>query len=131
MRNVHVYDTKLKDVYDHRSEIKISNNGKKKLITKLSTLVKSPEAKKMLNIIIEDIGNPLGPNFDTANKIDCTDVLCSILIRKMSRVILNLLEEQLKDNYNLGRCPQGRSTRLLQIYQVCKNIPIVRVEKKK
>lgn len=53
--------------------------------------------------------------FDPSNKMTPSDILATILTRRMTIDILGLLEEQLSDIALLGQCPQGRSTRLIQI----------------
>lgn len=61
-------------------------------------------------------------NFDQKNNVYADDVLveiCSKLIKLKNedRVdILKLLIEQMNDMYILGQCPQGRTTRLFQLY---------------
>lgn len=119
--NVHVYDTHLSSVYDHKSEEKISRADKNQLFTDLNTKLSRPAAKQMVDIISNDMKNAddtgrQSLNYDPSNNINCTDVLASILIKSNNTDLISLLDEQLEDMYNLGRCPQGRSTRLLQLY---------------
>ena len=59
-------------------------------------------------------------NFDPVNNIYADDLLVEIC-KKISNSsethdILVNIAEQLGDMYNLGQCPQGRTTRLYQLY---------------
>ena len=63
------------------------------------------------------------PNFDPRNNIYADDILAEICVMLVEMnendrndVLKNILE-QMSDMYLLGRCPQGRSTRLIQIYK--------------
>lgn len=79
---------------------------------------------EMLKIIREDLYHNRKDNYDESNKIDATDILANILIKKKNERsdLYNLLEEQLIDMYILGPCPQGRVGRLYQLYLIFKNI---------
>ena len=57
-------------------------------------------------------------DFDNANGFNTSDVFATLLSRKLTADIVGLLEEQLVDMLMLGPCPQGRSTRLLQILEL-------------
>lgn len=63
-------------------------------------------------------------NIDTANNIDARQLFITVLDKIMQikdeqdkHFFFCLLEEQLTDMKNLGPCPQGRTTRLLQLLQ--------------
>lgn len=73
-----------------------------------------------LILVVENAQKP--SNFDPANKIYSDDILVEICKKmanasaeKQHDTLVNIAE-QLSDMYNLGQCPQGRSTRLIQIY---------------
>ena len=80
------------------------------LIPKLSR----PFAIHMLQKIGQALIMNNGDNRDDTNNVDATDLLANILSKDYENA-LELLDEQLEDMYNLGQCPQGRTTRLLQI----------------
>lgn len=75
-----------------------------------------------LKLVIEN--SQKTPNFDPVNKIFADDILaeiCKILvdsddIELRNHVVKNVLE-QMSDMYKLGRCSQGKSTRLIQLYK--------------
>ena len=81
---------------------------------------------KPIQLFIDGIKD--NSNYDDSNKINALDLLVDIIQIGHSKKLLNfdeynegllpLLVEQLFDFVNLGRCPQGRSTRLLQIYSL-------------
>lgn len=73
-----------------------------------------------LILVVENTQKP--SNFDPANKIYSDDILAEICKKminasaeKQHDTLVNIAE-QLSDMYNLGQCPQGRSTRLYQLY---------------
>ena len=117
-RNVHIYDGHLKGIYT--DEHKYSNSEKRELIESFAKILSKQPALKMLALILKDINN--GSNYDSSNDIDASDVLATILTHKvMTKDIVKLLEEQLVDTFSLGQCPQGRSTRMIQIYNIIKD----------
>ena len=108
-RDVHVYDGKI-PASSNPALVSIPAEEKSKLFSKLKTLLIHPLAKVMVDRIqAEDSG------IDPANNVRPSDILSSILTRRMSVDIFLLLEEQLADNFLLGQCMQGRTTRLIQI----------------
>lgn len=119
MINVHVFDTHLTKLYDSKSETHHDLQTKVKLFSTVRNQLKRERAKHMLDVIMNDMKHNTGTstkNYDPSNKVNCTDVLAAILTKKDNSFIIPLLDEQLEDMYNLGQCPQGRSTRLLQLY---------------
>lgn len=118
--NVHVFDTHLTDIYDSKQETSRDNTTKMELFSNVKKQLKRPKAKQMLDVIVNDMrhhsGNTTTPNYDPSNKVNCTDILAAILSRDDHLFVIPLLDEQLEDMYNLGQCPQGRSTRLIQLY---------------
>lgn len=73
-----------------------------------------------IHLVVSDTQN--SSNYDTINKIYADDILAHICLRlnnvdhKILESTLFLLIEQMSDMYLTGRCPQGRTTRLLQVY---------------
>lgn len=82
-------------------------------------------AKNMIKTIVRDIDTPA--NYDPINDNYADEIFANILYlintspsEKNSQIpdtINNLIVEQLNDMYT-GACPQGRSTRLFQIYNL-------------
>lgn len=119
-RNVHTYDGQLRGIFD--DENKYTDDEKRELFSAFAELLSNQSALKMIAMIIDGIGKEGGANYDPINKVDVSNILASILTRGvMSNDILVLLEEQLADNFNLGQCPQGRSTRMIQIYSIVRD----------
>jgi hypothetical protein len=118
-RNVHVYDGKLQGMYDE--QMKYSDGQKVTIFRSFCMILSNPVAIKCVNMIEQDING--SQNYDNSNKIDASNLLASVLtMRSMTKDILNIIEEQLVDIYNLGRCPQGRVTRLMQMYSLLKDL---------
>jgi hypothetical protein len=69
-----------------------------------------------LRLIINDIQKE--GNNDTANNIYADDILAQISIKLDIMKITEMTSEfeKMADMYMLGRCPQGRTTRLIQIH---------------
>jgi hypothetical protein len=120
--NVHIYDGKWK----HDIKTTASPDEKRILFRLLYADMESldvdPDSLKGLVTIIDDIG--LRANYDTENSVWAEDILVEILKKTIGsslenrRDILINISEQLADMYRLGSCPQGRSTRLYQLYLV-------------
>lgn len=139
-RDVHVYDGK----WSHDIKTEVSIQEKCELFNSLYQEIKTigngvdvSSALKGLVLVVENTQRP--SNFDPANNIYADDILVEIckmitidklvttkvgtsldesrpeLSEKMYDSLMNVAE-QLGDMYNLGQCPQGRSTRLIQIY---------------
>ena len=102
--------------------------SKEEKLVKMKNLIKSIQdsnALSMLKIIVFDLINESdekdkirNKNYDEYNKIDATDILANILSKDIGKEIYKLLEEQLSDMYLLGQCSQGRTTRLIQIWNI-------------
>ena len=119
-QNVHVYDGK----WSHNIKTITSLEDKCILFNKLHQDMKDlgddSTSIKGLILVVENAQKP--SNFDPSNNIYSDDILVEIC-KKMVSVsaekhhdILVNIAEQLSDMYNLGQCPQGRSTRLYQLY---------------
>lgn len=113
-QNVHIYDTQLRNIFSPKN---YSIEYKERLFEGLLTQLRNPHSKEMVRLIYQDMRQPNGgANYDPANNIDASELLADILSTNYTEV-LTYLEEQLQDNSMLGRCPQGRSTRLIQIWR--------------
>jgi hypothetical protein len=109
-RDVHVYDYSYKDL-----EYTPLVSNPREWIERLIPLMRNPVAIQGLHLILANI-NTLN-NFDTTNQKRAEDLLADIaysILEKKSE-LLELLEEQLADMYQLGQCAQGRVTRLWQL----------------
>ncbi len=111
--DVHQYDGKLTIRLDQN----FSKEEKLKQIGTFVPKIKSSVAGSTIYLIGNALITDSKDNYDDKNNIDASDILANILSRDYDK-ILNLLEEQLIDIYNLGQCPQGRTTRLWQILQL-------------
>lgn len=108
-RDVHCYDGKLTSPPDiHIRHFEMAE--KQELFKKLNFILSNPRASWMVSRMLSE-----HDMFDPSNKMTPSDILATILTRRMTIDILGLLEEQLADIALLGQCPQGRSTRLIQI----------------
>lgn len=117
MRDVHYYDSQWK----HNIITRFNINTKFKLFKwlylhsiKLNT---TENGIKGLELIINNTQK--FQNYDNANNVYADDILaeiCVIIIKTKNKLIIDLLLEQMNDMYNTGQCPQGRTTRLYQLY---------------
>lgn len=116
--NVHTFDGNLKGIFKPIREH--SREEKTDLFNKLLDRLNCGRSISMVKIIINDMYKPNnGENYQIENNIDCTDILADIVDKVLTKEymeMLPLLEEQLSDILNLGVCPSGRTTRLLQIW---------------
>ena len=116
MKNVHSYDGQLKNQYNPTKNY--TNDEKKKLYKDFKEEIKDPYAKDMIMTMISDFLK--GDKIDNMNEIDWSDLFADILSHKGLVDVKQMLEEQLRDMRMLGPCAQGRSTRLLQIWNARK-----------
>ena len=112
-RDVHEYDYSYKD---HNYTPLVSEN-QTEWIQRLIPKIKNPIASQAINLILANNGHL--NNFDTTNQKRAEDLLADIayVILTKDTDLLDLLEEQLADMYQLGQCAQGRVTRLWQLRQ--------------
>lgn len=110
MKNVHEYDGKLLIPELNKFDDNYKITQIKELLPKLTKI----NAVKMLQKIGQAIIIKSDENIDQENNVDASDILANILSKNYINII-NLLDEQLDDMFLLGQCPQGRTTRLLQI----------------
>lgn len=113
MIDVHQFDGKWK------KEIKSSFTPQEK-INLFSILKELTDCRRGLDLIIGSIQK--AANYEPMSCLYADDILAEILRKsrkldnKSRTKFFNLLSEQINDMYNLGRCPSGRVTRLIQIY---------------
>lgn len=119
--DVHIFDGH----WSHDIKTNISMDDKCKLFNSLyrdmTNLHVDSNSLKGLFLVVENTQKE--SNYDPINKIYSDDILaeiCQKIVYMSSDVekhdtIMNI-SEQLSDMYLLGQCPQGRSTRLIQIY---------------
>jgi hypothetical protein len=119
--NVHVFDGKWTEPFQqsgHAHELPAET------LQTLRAHLRNPAAQAMLVLIEQDAHG--GQNVDSANNVNALDVLLDICVMWERQrdsdtagweTTLLLLDEQLGDNYELGRCPQGRTTRLIQVWR--------------
>lgn len=110
-RDVHVYDGKLSQ--PSIQIFKFSNLDKQTMSSKIVSILNDQRAKIMATKLLSETNN-----FDGANNFNTSDIFATVLSRRMTIDILQLLEEQLVDILMLGQCPQGRTTRMLQILEL-------------
>jgi hypothetical protein len=131
--DVHTFDEKLTDPFPskHSKEEKLMIFNK--VLHIFHNMKLSFQSCQGLKLIIDDIGTPA--NYDDKNKLYVDDILmeiCELLTKNFENQVnddikdifnfLGLLAEQLSDMYTLGRCSQGRSTRLYQLYKSLKDL---------
>ena len=115
--NVHEFDTQLKYIPKNI----FTNEQKKEMFKKFKSEMIDLNVEQNcisgLDLIISGLDD--GSNYDDKNKCDASDILTDILSNEYSELFF-LISEQIADMYFLGRCPQGRTTRLLQIWNMLK-----------
>jgi hypothetical protein len=114
-RDVHTYDGQLKGMFFRESTW--SDAQKVTIFNCFKRQISNPNAISCIEMITNDLQS--GRNFDVSNQIDASDVLVHILkLSVLTDDMISILEEQLADCNNLGQCPQGRVTRLIQVYNI-------------
>ena len=83
--------------------------------TLLPKLTKT-SALKIIQTITNTIIQDSNENFDDINNVDASDILANILAKSYDS-LLDIIEEQLEDIWELGQCPQGRTIRFIQMYR--------------
>ena len=113
--NVHEFDAQLK----YTPQNKFTKEEKKEMFQKFKSEIVDLDVKKncVLGLELIILGLEDNSNYDDKNKCDASDILADILNKDYSELVF-LICEQMSDMYILGRCPQGRTTRLLQIYNL-------------
>jgi hypothetical protein len=114
-RNVHIYDGQLKGMFFRESTW--SDAQKVTIFNYFKKQISNTDAIACVEMITNDLQS--GRNFDVSNQIDASDVLVHILkLSVLTDDMISILEEQLADCNKLGQCPQGRVTRLIQVYNI-------------
>jgi len=112
--NVHQYDGKLRDDY-----IKLRTIDDKYLKTDIAFSQCLDEMEKFNSHIISKIRLTPNDNYDSINDIDFSE-LCP-RVWKFNRLLEEsdnrVFFEQI-DDMKTGLCPQGRTTRMFQIYNI-------------
>ena len=111
--DVHTFDGKLNGIF--KSSRTYQNDEKKIEFLKLINCLNNQSAIDTVNIMIKDMFSEKGNNFQAENNIDSSDVLFELIKISDNQNVLSALNEQLSDIKNLGICPSGRVTRLLQL----------------
>ena len=113
--NVHKFDTLLK----YNQQNTFTKEQKEEIFKKFKSDILDLNVNQNciygLELIISGLNN--NTNYDDKNNCDASDILADILTHDYIDLI-SLICEQLSDMYLLGKCPQGRTTRLLQIWNM-------------
>ena len=112
--NVHTYDGKLRDIFTQNKSY--TTEEKKDAFSSLVKLLTNPSAISTVQVMIRDLDQVGGANFQLENNVDSSDVLMELVKWVNNPDVLKALDEQLADAQNLGICSSGRVTRLLQIW---------------
>lgn len=112
-KNVHEFDGKL-PIPELK---KFTVDEKLEMIKIFIPKLKNQNAINILKSMSLAMINNTKDNQDDSNDVDAMDILANILANDYDN-ILSIFEEQLADIITLGQCPQGRTTRLLQIYNI-------------
>jgi hypothetical protein len=109
-KNVHEFDTRL-------AEIPTLEDGdlSTEIIDRVYNTLEHENSKVMFRKILSDEND----NNDSINQCNASLILRNIINKIHDKnEMINLLDEQLNDCYNLGQCPQGRTIRLVQILKI-------------
>jgi len=114
--NIHLFDGQIiTELNKYKKDF--SNLDKLEILTNLAhnwNKHLNISGKKLLDIIISDIGKPA--NYDQTNHMSAEDVLILIHFQKIdSPDFFQNLNEQFTDMVT-GQCSQGRVIRLFQLY---------------
>ena len=112
--NVHNFDGKLKGIFTPSRiySIEEKHTAFIHLIEKLNNRA----AIDTVQTMIKDLSILKGSNYQQENNIDSSDILMELIQFIDNPDTLKGLNEQLADARNLGICPSGRVTRLLQLW---------------
>lgn len=117
--DVHVYDGK----WQHNITTRLSIQEKYTLFNWLLKVLNGVDCDAINGIKLVINNTQQQPNFDRVNCIYADDILAEICVKLINTPENNRIDtlkniaEQMADMYRLGQCPQGRSTRLIQIYK--------------
>jgi hypothetical protein len=120
--------TQFQDVHQYDGKITIpdlpqtySTEEKLEQIKILLPKLKRTKSMQMMQLIIKALVENTQDNYDDINKVDASDILAAILSKPYDN-LLDIMEEQLEDIWELGRCPQGRTIRFIQMYRSIETI---------
>ncbi len=117
-RDVHTFDGTLGQHFTPTKSF--TKEEKKEVIIKFCEKLQLQLAKDMIHLIVNDLNTE--NNIDRSNNLDSSDVLVEICSKvDGSDIDMSFIEEQIIDIALLGPCPEGRSTRFLQIWQAIKD----------
>jgi hypothetical protein len=112
--NVHTFDGKLKDIFIPSNKHTVDE--KRESFTYLIGCLTNPTAVTTVRTMFNDLSVIKGGNYQQENNIDSSDILMELIKWIDNSCVLSVLNEQLADATNLGICPSGRVTRLLQLW---------------
>jgi len=111
-QDVHQFDGKIEmPVFPNTHTVEQKLEQIKILLPKLT----NTSAMLIMQLIIKALIDQTNDNYDDINNIDASDILANILDKPYDEM-LDIIQEQLEDIWLLGQCPQGRTTRFMQIY---------------
>ena len=117
-RDVHTFDGTLGQYFT--STKSFTKEEKREVILKFCDKLQHQLAKNMIRQVVIDLDTE--NNIDKSNNIDSSDVLVEICSKvDGSDIDTSFIEEQIIDIALLGPCPEGRTTRFLQIWQAIKD----------
>ena len=117
-RNVHTFDGTLNNHYTPNENF--TKDQKTELLSTFITKLQEQIAKEMIQKIITDLDNE--NNMDRTNNIDSSNILADICKKvEINEIDMSFIEEQIIDIALLGPCPEGRTTRFLQIWKAIKD----------
>ncbi len=111
--NVHEYDGMLRDIFKPSRIYTIEE--KVILFGMLYSRLQNPVSSNMLEIMTEDL-QKCG-NYQPENDLDASDILADLINMGLTPHLTSAISEQLSDSRQLGTCPSGRTTRLLQLWR--------------
>ncbi len=117
--DVHTFDGKLNGIFIPIKEYTLHEKQEK--FEKLIHMLHNKSAINAVKTIISDLSNNKQGNLQTENNIDASDILIHLLHLQDNPDIIKGIDEQLSDATNLGMCPSGRCTRLLQLWVAFKS----------
>lgn len=116
--DIHTFDNKWEFI-PHIDISNISHNDKIQIFMWLVDEIE--DISPGLELLLDDIFTP--NNNDTTHNVLAEDILLCICIKlkemkeEERQDYYKLLNDQMMDMYQLGRCPIGRTARLYQIYK--------------
>ena len=118
-QNVHTFDGTLGSTFSPSKNF--SKEERVTLFNDFSSKLQDDRAKSMISVIIRDLDTE--GNLDRSNNVDSSLILAEIAqkIKNTEDISLSFIEEQIGDMANLGPCPEGRTTRFLQIWNAIKD----------